>query len=53
MEAWVSRAYHPHGSAHSELVGTAKHRPKPHNRVVAPRGFEPPTQGLGNLCSIP
>ena len=20
---------------------------------VAPRGFEPPTQGLGNLCSIP
>ena len=21
--------------------------------LVAPRGFEPPTQGLGNLCSIP
>ena len=21
--------------------------------MVAPRGFEPPTQGLGNLCSIP
>ena len=30
---------------------------KPHvskgKKVVAPRGFEPPTQGLGNLCSIP
>lgn len=25
----------------------------PRPMVVPPDGFEPPTQGLGNLCSIP
>lgn len=51
LNGWVFFASSCENPLYSKLACIIKKTPKRWN-VVFPRGFEPPTYGLGNRCSI-